>query len=566
MQLDKLVLDLRPRTNMQALDLGFALLGIAPLQVYLAWLALWLPLMLVLTAFACIWPEYSGWYWLLAWWLRPLLERAPLYILSRAVFGENVPWHEAVRAWPSQLAGGSLYMLALRPLMAGRSMRQAIWQLEGARGKVASERYRLISRNNAGASANWFGVACAHFEAVLQFGTLALIGIFVHQGDLVNPFLLIQIIFKEANTLPAILLSFAVFTLAAGVIAPIYTACGFTLYLNRRATLEAWDIEIVLRQIKPPANRAPLGKSGSALRSVLPTLLLGALLALAMGTLLPAPAQAASATASSTASSSTAANKPVPGKCAAPDFIEDPRDTQGPDQDTEQGTVRRQLRNIYAQDDLRNHRCQEHWQLKDQTEKPEKKRDTRSDAPAWLKLLDAGAGLIKIVLIVLALCLVVWFIYQFRDSFAAFLPKRFEPKQAQEVGGLDIRPESLPDDIIATVQKLWHQQEQRAALGLLYRATLSRLVSQNELHLSFGATEADCLREARSAHLIQRLGPLRWQMTRTITDIWLQAAYGQRWPDTDKVMAACAQWRQAFDKAEAEAEAATPGMAAGGVA
>jgi hypothetical protein len=560
MQLDKLVLDLRPRTNMQALDLGFALLGIAPLQVYLAWLALWLPLMLVLTVCACIWPEHNGWYLLLAWWLRPLLERAPLYVLSRAVFGENVPWHEAVRAWPGQLAGGSLYMLLLRPLMAGRSLRQAIWQLEGARGKVASERYRLISRNNAGSSANWFGIACAHFEAVLQFGTLALIGIFVHQGDLVNPFLLLQIIFKEANALPAILLSYAVFTLAAGVIGPIYSACGFTLYLNRRATLEAWDIEIVLRQIKPPGNRVPLGKSGSALRSVLSALLLGPLLALTMGTLLPAPAQAAAA-------SSSAASKPVPGKCPAPDFIEDPRETQGPDQDTEQGTIRLQLRNIYAQDDLRNHRCEEHWQPKDQSEKNEtKKKERPKDVPPWLKLLDGSAGLLKIVLIVAALCLVVWFIYRFRDSFTSFLPKRNTPKQAQEVGGLDIRPESLPDDIIATVQKLWHQQEQRAALGLLYRATLSRLVSQNELHLSFGATEADCLREARSAHLVQRLGPLRWQMTRTITDIWLQAAYGQRWPDTDKVMAACKQWRQAFDMPETETHGATPGMAAGGVA
>ncbi len=41
---------------------------------------------------------------------------------------------------------------------------------------------------------------------------------------------------------------------------------------------------------------------------------------------------------------------------------------------------------------------------------------------------------------------------------------------------LDIRPESLPDDIGAAVRALWLAGERRAALSLLYRGTLSRLV------------------------------------------------------------------------------------------
>src|SRR5690606_163265 len=31
---------------------------------------------------------------------------------------------------------------------------------------------------------------------------------------------------------------------------PIYVACGFTLYLNRRTALEAWDIELVFRRLR----------------------------------------------------------------------------------------------------------------------------------------------------------------------------------------------------------------------------------------------------------------------------------------------------------------------------
>ncbi|UUZ49460.1 hypothetical protein LP420_03950 [Massilia sp. B-10] len=49
----------------------------------------------------------------------------------------------------------------------------------------------------------------------------------------------------------------AIYATASAIIAPIYTACGFTLYLNRRASLEAWDLELQLRQItRPAASRA----------------------------------------------------------------------------------------------------------------------------------------------------------------------------------------------------------------------------------------------------------------------------------------------------------------------
>lgn len=549
MQLDKLVLDLRPRTNAQALDLGFALLRTAPQQVYLAWLALWAPLMLVLTACACIWPHSSGWLLFIAWWIRPLLERAPLYVLSRAVFGETVNWREAVRAWPRQLAGGSILMLLLRPLMPGRSLRQAIWQLEGARGSVANERFRLISRQNAGTSANWFGIACAHFEAVLQCGLLALIGIFIRDGDIVNPLAIFQMMIKDNNSLALILLSYLAYAVAGGIIAPIYTACGFTLYLNRRATLEAWDIEIVLRQIQPPANKRSNSSSAAMLAWWLPlALLLGWPGSDTRAQSIP-PANASQTASASTLSAATS------GKCAPPDFYTDPRTTQDADKSAAQTALRQEVRAIYAQDDLRTWRCEQSWSLKKSFEFKEKKKEKQKDLPAWMRVLDGSAGLLKIILIIAAICLIVVFLYRFRHSFARFMPQRRTIQRAQEVGGLDIRPESLPDDIVQSVRDLWQQQQYRAALGLLYRATLSRLVSQNDLHLSRGATEGDCLREARQAHLASRLSQLRWQVLREITQIWLHAAYGERWPETAQVMATCQQWQQAFEAAPAQESA-----------
>ncbi len=37
--------------------------------------------------------------------------------------------------------------------------------------------------------------------------------------------------------------------IALSIIEPLYVAAGFTLYLNRRTHLEAWDIELAFRSI-----------------------------------------------------------------------------------------------------------------------------------------------------------------------------------------------------------------------------------------------------------------------------------------------------------------------------
>jgi len=40
---------------------------------------------------------------------------------------------------------------------------------------------------------------------------------------------------------------------------PIYVACGFSLYLNRRTVLEAWDLELVFRRLRQRlSSAAPL--------------------------------------------------------------------------------------------------------------------------------------------------------------------------------------------------------------------------------------------------------------------------------------------------------------------
>jgi hypothetical protein len=98
------------------------------------------------------------------------------------------------------------------------------------------------------------------------------------------------------------------------------------------------------------------------------------------------------------------------------------------------------------------------------------------------------------------------------------------------------------------VQRLWEAGRRRDALALLYRATLSRLAEQDGLPLQRGATEGDCLRLARQAALEDRLDAGKADVAGTVTRLWLDGAYGGRWPDAAAVAAGCAAWRGQFER------------------
>ena len=528
MQIEQLRIELRPRTNAQALDLGFALLRAHAGAAYTAFLALWLPLVAVMLALTLWLPDYD-WAWMIAaWWLKPALERAPLYVLSRQVFGEPVTWQQALRAWPGQLKGGLWLMMSVgRPFAAGRGLYQPVWQLELARGAVARARKKVLGRDGTGQSALWFGVVCAHLEVVLQVGVLGLIGIFISDQNLANP-LAVFIAAASGNEPLVDLLVVAVYGLAVAIIAPVYTACCFTLYLNRRATLEAWDIELQLRQIRAPAVKSNARRPGLHSTSMQAVLAGALLLALAA----PAPDALAAA--------------PLPAKCALPGLDSVKR---SPHHNAAQAALRRQVDQVFAGDDLRGFECVQRWHYKGKLDLDDASK--RRPWPALALLAEA----MKVILIALLLGAAGWLLYRYRHAFPAFGGGAAR-RAATEVGGLDIRAASLPDDVTGAVRALWDGGEQRAALGLLYRATLSRLVDEDRLQLRQGDTEGDCLRLARSAQRAGKLGAARCEVAAAATALWLAGAWGNRWPDTATVHARCADWDAQFAPSRQRAGAA----------
>jgi len=100
------------------------------------------------------------------------------------------------------------------------------------------------------------------------------------------------------------------------------------------------------------------------------------------------------------------------------------------------------------------------------------------------------------------------------------------------VQDLDIRPESLPDDIGGTALSLWERGEHRAALALLYRGLLSRLAHVHGVPIRDSSTEGDCLVLAA-----QRLALQPAAYAAQLIRLWQRAVYGNIEPTPEEFRA-----------------------------
>ncbi|HEV3018202.1 MAG TPA: DUF4129 domain-containing protein [Burkholderiaceae bacterium] len=105
------------------------------------------------------------------------------------------------------------------------------------------------------------------------------------------------------------------------------------------------------------------------------------------------------------------------------------------------------------------------------------------------------------------------------------------------IGPLDVRPASLPDRIGPHARGLWQQGEQRAALSLLYRGALSRLIHVHSVPIRAAHTESECVRLAQG-----QLQPDRGAFFAQLVCAWQLAVYAGRLPETAGVLSLCDQF------------------------
>jgi hypothetical protein len=282
--------------------------------------------------------------------------------------------------------------------------------------------------------------------------------------------------------------------LAMSLIAPFYVAAGFALYLTRRSQLEAWDLELGLR--KMAQQHTP--------RS--PNILLVCLAVFVLGFYLPEAAQA----------------------------------NQVSRQDAKE-----LIQQVLDDDAFGEEKRVEYWHYVGDQERQSDEEDS-AHFP-WLKsLIRSLAGGGELLLWILVLCLLAYLIRWYlknRPTFGGALnPERAKRSAPAIVAGLDLRPETMPEDPAAKALELIEQGALREGLALLYRASLSRLVHHHAVAIKAGDTEGQCLHRSRSLQ-----NPALLNYLTELTTVWQKLAYAHHQPPTDQLLGLCRTWPDHFE-------------------
>jgi phosphatidylglycerophosphate synthase len=136
----------------------------------------------------------------------------------------------------------------------------------------------------------------------------------------------------------------------------------------------------------------------------------------------------------------------------------------------------------------------------------------------------------------------VWKLIEFIIKYRHTLKTRLGTKAAikpaaKSVMGLDVTPESLPDDVVRVAREKWEEGDFHGALSLLYRGSLSWLLVHAALPVRDSDTEGDCLRHTQK---LPDAAPRGYFEKLTVQ--WIAAAYGSRAPANEIMRALFDEW------------------------
>jgi hypothetical protein len=514
-QPDRLALQLRPRGGWEALDLGFQMAREWWRPIWMIWLAVYLP-----GACVCLIVfEHKFYAVMVLWWLKPLFDRAVLHTASRAVFGEIPSARATLRAWREWIGPGLIRDLTLYRLDTARSFALPVSQLEKQKGRAGIRRRAALGRRMR-SYAVWLTLACMHLELLAMYSLNAFSGWFAPAaGNLApdpqqfdNPLAWFESLGNWAW------LDVLSYVGAVTLVEPFYVAAGFALYLNRRAILEGWDIELALRRLEERL-RSTVRAIAAALTVIAP-----ALTSIAFGALLlldPGPLHAQE-------------EDPAPSKaaatCPAP---------EGWDQAMSDPTPARQAADaVFESPEFSRHKDVNRWHYLGDDDDKRKSGPRPGFGEFWrnlsLLLGEIGEKAIWVLAAVVAV-LALYYLRGFVPQWLARDTLRYRPPAA--LFGLDVTPESLPEDIAGAATALAGQGRAREALSLLYRGTLSALIHRHEIALVAGDTESDCLRAVQ-----QKLPGQTADYFSTLVRAWQDVAWAARRPDAAGIDALCRQW------------------------
>jgi len=197
-------------------------------------------------------------------------------------------------------------------------------------------------------------------------------------------------------------------------------------------------------------------------------------------------------------------------------------------------------------DPLLSGRHKEH-RLRWENDEPQKKKTPATPNLGFLAWLASLATFIndtsRFLLWGLAIVLVALALVSARHLVQLRAFRRTKAAAAvSHVRDLDVRPESLPDDVGAAAWALWQSGQVPAALSLLYRGALSRMIHRFQVPITAAATEGECLALARG-----RLEPGALRYVTQVVRAWEANIYGGRGLSHAMGEALCTGFAQRLD-------------------
>ncbi len=444
---------------------------------------------------------------LITWWLKPLFDRAPLFIASRKLFNEDVSIRETLRKLPRLYATDFFSWLLWRRLSLTRSFDMPLTVLESLKHQQRTRRMQILHQKTANA-ATWLTIVCVHLELIIWIGTLGFFMLLVPEEVDIN---LMDMIIDE--NMIAQMVSNSVQFMAMALIAPFYTMAGFALYINRRISLEAWDLEIRFRHLAETQTRKSVATVSALLLAV----------------------------------------------CLS--IFSMPHDASA---DTEKSLTPEQSQTIINEvlegSDFHNVVTSKGWRLKnfdvDETDD--------QGVPGWLisfiKFLESlfgdgstkpdqssgysFANMLEVLLWAGLIAVILYLSYRILKFYDIIAPTR--NKKSAELStppdilfGLDVRKDSIPKDVTGQTLLLWSHGKHREAIGLLYRSTLSLLIHRFAFQFYDGHTEQEC------ANIVKQSGNVKLtEYVLQLTRIWQQIAYAHEIPLEQQIQVLCNQWNE----------------------
>lgn len=511
MNLDNVTVELRPRSEWEAVELGVRMINRDARAIYQVWFAVTLPLL----AGACaviLFTPYPGLAPLLYWWLEPVADGPILRIISRRLFGESANVGSALRMTPALAWRNRLFLLTPWRFHFARSTAMPVTQLEGLTGVARRSRARVLNLKvfnyGTGVTAVYQHLVLALYMGIMLIG-FALVPASYQSSvgmDWMSNF------WSEEGRVGGLVTLGSIY-LAQSALQPWFVGAGFGLYINCRTQLEAWDIEVAFRRM--------VQRRAATAATALVLLCFAVTAGFAPGMV--------RAQNSDPDSQSEYEDTGFAGYWAEDEFAEE-------------------LQAVLASDPLRTEQEVEEWQ---RIQPDDPKRGPTSTRFDWLfKAMRTLGDIVAFIIefgLWFAVGLLILLVFLTRDRWLPYLSGtgvRTKRRQTIVLADGELSADTLPEDVPAEVLRLWQAGDARRALSLMYRGSVFAAVTRLGVKLPDSATEGMCLKAVRA-----QTDTAHAAYFASVVNAWIRCAYGAAAVPGETVRALAQQWRTVYGAA-----------------